>query len=494
MKKQFCLLFILLLLLTGPVTAQRILSLDSCRALAVKNNKKLLIGDDNIEAAEYEHKAAKTKFLPKLTADASYIYNARTTHLLSKDQRNTLKNLGTLSGTKFQQTAASIAQQFPELAPLLQSLGTATVPALNNLGSTINRAFETDMHNIFAGSLVLTQPLYMGGRLKAYDKITNYTKLLLGNERNEALQQTILETDQAYWQVVSLANKKELAESYVKMLQKIDGDIQKMYTQGVATKANTLTVRVKLNEAELTLTKVDNGLSLSRMLLCQICGLPINDKIQLQDEKNKNLSTRPCILQPDTIVAYQNRQDLQMLEQATKISDQNVKLARSLFRPQLGAFGAYTLSNPNVYDGFHNKFGGNVSVGLALHIPLWTWNEGRYHVRAAQAEARASRHLYQDAKEKIDLQLNQAKYKVDEANKQLITAMNNLDKANENLHYADVGFHEGVIATSDLLEAQTAWLEAQTQKIDAQIDIRMTEATLLKALGILDGTNQTIIN
>lgn len=48
-----------------------------------------------------------------------------------------------------------------------------------------------------------------------------------------------------------------------------------MITEGVATKADGLSVKVKVNEAEMKLTQVDNGLSLSKMVLCQLCGLPL---------------------------------------------------------------------------------------------------------------------------------------------------------------------------------------------------------------------------
>ena len=480
-KSSFLLLFFFLFIEIS--WAQRVLSLDSCRALAIHHNKNLLIQQDQIEAATYENKAAKTKYLPKLSGEASYIFNARETHLLSKDQRNSLNNLGTNSGTALQQVAQQIAQQYPDMLPLIQNLGTKSVPLLNNLGKSITRAFETNTHNIFAGALVLTQPLYMGGRIKAYNNITNYAKLLLGNQYNNMLQNVILEIDQAYWQTVSLTNKKELAESYITMLEKLNNDIQKMYKEGLTTKASTLTVAVKLNEAEMALMKVENGLSLSKMLLCQLCGIPVNENIKLADENVKQLNLTGTTLLPDTLQAYSNRTDLKALEQATLIAKENVKIVRSAFLPNIALIGAYTLTNPNIYNGFHNKFGDNLSIGVSLHVPIWRWNEGKYHIRAAKAEARASLRTYEEAKEMINLQLNQAKYKADEAIKQLSTAERNLEKADENLKYADIGFHEGMIPASDLLTAQTAWIDAQSQKIDAQIEIKLAESTLIKALG-----------
>ena len=59
----------------------------------------------------------------------------------------------------------------------------------------------------------------------------------------------------------------------------------------------------------------------------------------------------------------------------------------------------------------------------------------------------------------------------------------NLEKADENLHNAQVGFEEGILTTDNVLEAQTAWLKAQSEHIDAEIDIKLCEVYLSKALG-----------
>ena len=49
MRKFFC--FIWLVCLTFSVGAQEVLSLDSCRALAIANNKELLISQEKINSA-----------------------------------------------------------------------------------------------------------------------------------------------------------------------------------------------------------------------------------------------------------------------------------------------------------------------------------------------------------------------------------------------------------------------------------------------------------
>ena len=481
MKKTAVLLF--LLTFSYAVYGQRTLNLDSCRAMALKNNKDIWMSQDAITSAQYEHKAAQTNYLPKVNVEAGYLWNQKSVHLLDKDTRSKLTSMGTSAGSDMSKFAAAIAGQYPDLVPLLQSIGTPMVSALNGLGTGIANAFQTSTYNIWAGAVGLTQPLYFGGRIKAYDKITNFTTELLGAQHDQLQQDVIYSTDQAYWQVVSLSEKKQLAESNVKMLQKIDSDIEKMYKEGLATKASTLTVRVKLNQGEMTLTKVSDGLSLSRMLLCQIIGIPVNSNITLADEGKTDLDVKISLQLPDTALAYNQRKDLQALSKSISIADQNVKFVKGNYLPSLALTSGYTLSNPNVYNGFQNKFAGNISVGVTLHVPIWNWGEGKYRVRAAKALALRQRHQYEDAKEKVDLQINQAKFKVDEAQKKLIMARKDQEKADENLHYADVGFHEGVIAAADFLEAQTAWIQARTEKLDAEIEVKLTEIYLSKTLG-----------
>ena len=285
---------------------------------------------------------------------------------------------------------------------------------------------------------------------------------------------------------MSLASKKRLAESYVQLLQRMDSDVTKMIKTGVATRANALTVSVKLNEAEMALTKVDNGLSLARMLLCQLCGLPLDTQFTLEDENKELSSTAGGNSAFDMSMALSRRPDLRSLELAADIYDKKIKLARSENLPQLALVGNYLLTNPSVFNGFEKKFKGMFNIGVTLSAPLFRWGEGRNKVRAAKAQAAAARYQLDEAREKVELQVNQASFRVTEANKAFARAVKNCERAEENLRTASVGFKAGVIPTSDMLEAQTAWVSAQSEMVDAAIDVRLTQVYLQKSLGTLE--------
>ena len=483
MKKLF--LLTILLHLTFIVKAQTSLSLDSCRALALTNNKDLLISHEKINAAHYQRKAAFTNYLPNFSATGAYMRNQKEFSLLNNDQKTALSGLGSNLAGPIGQAAAGIIATYPELAPLISSLSGSLPAALDQAGNSLVDALRTDTRNVYAGAITLTQPLCMGGKIRAYNKITKYAEELARQQHNGGMQEVIMSTDQAYWQVISLVNKKKLAEGYLKLLQQLDSDVEKMIAEGVATKADGLSVRVKVNEAEMTLTKVEDGLSLARMLLCQLCGLDLSSPITLADENMENIPLIPTDTHFDLSTAYENRPEIRSLELATQIYKQKVNVTRAEHLPSIALMGNYMVTNPSVFNSFENKFKGMWNVGVMVQLPIWHWGEGIYKTKAAKAEARIAQYQLQDAREKIELQVNQAAFKVNEAGKKLVMASQNMEKAEENLRYATLGFREGVIATSNVLEAQTAWLSAQSEKIDAQIDVKLTEIYLKKSLGTL---------
>lgn len=449
------------------------------------------MSQEKINAAHYQQKAAFTNFLPKLDVAGTYMRTQKEISLLNDEQKTTLANMGTATQPALQQlgqAAQGLIQQNPSLqstlAPILNTMG--SVPnLLNQAGQGIVDAFRTDTRNLFAGMATLTQPIFMGGKIIAYNKITKFAEQLAESQHATGMQDVILNTDQAYWQVISLVNKKKLAKSFLELVQKLDSDVNKMVKEGVATTADELSVKVKVNEAEMTLTQVEDGLSLSKMLLCQLCGLPLNSDIKLADEDIDNLSLPTVQAEGNVDVALANREELKSLDLAAKIYEQKVNVARAEFLPSVGFTANYLFTNPSLVNGFERKVRGMWAVGVLVKVPVFHWGEGLYKVKAAKAEANIARYKLDDVKEKVELQVTQSAYKVNEAAKKLVMAEQNMNKAEENLKYANLGFKEGVIPTSNVLEAQTAWLSAQSGKIDAQIDVKMSEVYLNKSMGTL---------
>ena len=327
----------------------------------------------------------------------------------------------------------------------------------------------------------------MGGAIVAANKMADLSEQLTANQTEQRRQQTIYDVDQAYWQVVSLVHKKRLAESYLRLVSQLETDISKMVSEGVATRSDLLSVSVKVNEAEMSVTKVSDGLVLSRMLLCQRIGLPVSEQIALADENDRDIFVEEeTASAPNVALAMNLRPELRMLQNTIDISKQSTRLLRAGNLPQVLLTGGYAVSNPNMFNGFEKKLDGFWHVGVIARVPIWNWGDVRYKVRASKgATAIASLEL-EEAREKIELQVSQTRFRVDEAYKRLAMARSDIRHADENLRTANLGFKEGVISTTAVMEAQTAWLQAQSQHIDAAIDVRLSQTDLEKALGTLD--------
>lgn len=449
---------VLLLLFGKMVSAQQTLSLQECRDLAVKNNKELRIAEEKIRMADYEKKVALTKYFPQISANGAYMWNQKDLNLL---------DMGQLSSS----LASSLG-------------GLAQLPVVQQTVGAINDLQHLDIQNVWVGNVALVQPVFMGGKIVTYNQITAYAKELALSMNDQKLQDLLYKTDETYWQVVSLVNKKKLADAYVELLRKTDEDMAALIAEGVATQADGLSVKVKLNEAEMAQTKVNNGLALSRMLLAQLCGLPLTDTLTLADEQLDNFPVEERTTSVDMNQAFMNRNELKSLDLASKIYKKKERIVLADLLPTVAFSANYFVTNPNLFNGFKNDFAGMFNLGVIVRVPITGWWEGSYKRNAARAETRIRQLEWEDAREKIELQVNQSVYKVNEASKKLAASNRNMENAEENLRSANLGFEEGVIPALNLMAAQTAWFSARSTLIDAQIDMKLTQVYLNKALGV----------
>lgn len=494
MKYTWLYLFIFLMV-SQIISAQQTLTLEECRTMALEGNKQLQVKRAEQQLAKQTRESTRMLYMPKLNLQGAYLRTNEELSLLNDDQKNTFSNMGTALSGSLQQNVpnliTSLAQQgiiTPAQAQGLAQVAGQSLPqlqqSLNQLGEEVVDAFRTDSRNLMVGSVNLTQPLYTGGKIQAANKMADLNEELTATQTELTEDELRQKTDEAYWLVVSLRHKERLATSYRDLLQHLDGDVQKMIREGVATKADGLSVSVKLNEAEMTLTQVEDGLVLSRMALCQLCGMPADSQIVLVDEQKEDLADSDETPVASMEQVMENRPELRILRTARQISDQKIKMAKADYIPTLALTAGYTLTNPNLLNGFQKRFGGIWHVGALLSMPISNLWENRSKVAAARTQGYIFDLKREDAESLIGLQVNQDEFRLSEARKKLKMTEKNIASADENLHSANTGFAEGVFTATTVMEAQTAWLKAKSQQIDAQIDVRLALSELKKSMGL----------
>lgn len=452
------------------VSGQQAMSLEECRRLALENNKKLKMADEQIKSAKAKRQEAFTKYLPGVDAMGVYMRNQKEINLLSEDAYLPVGTVGADGKWTLRPDQVMLS---PDGKPLPKDY--ALLP---------KEAMTVDDRNTALLQVGLTQPVYMGGKIRAYNQLAGLSERLAEAGREQELQQVIQETDEAYWQIVSLANRRNLAEKFAETLKKFTRDVEVMYETGMSTKADMLSVKVKLNQAEMTLLRVEDGLALSRMALNRICGLPLDTVYVLKEELLNALPVSETSA-PGIEQVYGNRPEINSLALAADIYREKEKIARSAYLPTVAFTANYIAMTPSFFDGISTKLDGMWSVGVGVKAPIFHWGAARKTVRSARAETEMMNFRLQEAKEQIELQVNQAQFKIKEAARKMQVAESNREKADENLKYARLGFQEGTIPVSNVLEAQTAWLSAHSDVIDSRIEMKLCEVYLQKAYGVL---------
>ncbi len=496
MRKNIVILIVSLSALSLQAQAQQqVLTLDECRQLAIENSSSLKTAEEKVQISKYDQKIAAANYFPKVTASGTYMYANKNLQLVSDEAMSQISNMGTtIQGDIATQMKAILSDPdiFAKVVsdPALKKLvtyvqNTDIATPINAIGAQISDALSIDVSHTTAGVISVQQPIFMGGKILAANKMASDAHKLAQAQYDQEHAQVLVDIEQAYWQIVSIAGKQRLAKGYAELLHQMEGDVDALIAEGFATPSDALTIKVKANEADMLLTKATNGMALAKMLLCKECGLPLDSDIVLADEELDRIP------QPEITVAlsdeeiYDARPEIKSLTLAQDIYARKVAIARSEMLPTVALTANYIVSNPSLLNGYQKEFGTFMTAGVVVSVPLFHGGEYYNKTRKAKAEANLTQIKLDDAKHMISLQVAQLRQQETEALEKLTTAESNLANAEENLRVATEGWNEGMIASNVVLQAQTAWLQANSEVIEAGVELQMSSVNLAKAEGRL---------
>jgi len=239
----------LLLALCLPIAAkaQTTYSLDQCKALAKENNVKLKRARLEITDAKEQQKEARTKYLPTVTANGTYFHSAD--YLMQEE------------------ISLSPADQ-QKLAAIVKGIGLN--PAILAALPT-SYTFQAIKHGTLA-SIIAMQPVFAGGRIINANKLaavqTQVKELMLEQNADEVAQTT----EVYYNQLLALYEQEKTLDAADKQLENILKDANNAYEAGVSNKNDVLSVKLKQNEMAVNRLKLNNGISLCKMVLAQYIG------------------------------------------------------------------------------------------------------------------------------------------------------------------------------------------------------------------------------
>ena len=161
-------------------------------------------------------------------------------------------------------------------------------------------------------------------------------------------------------------------------------------------------------------------------------------------------------------------------------------LAAAGLQPNIVASAGYVYTNPNVENGFSNKWNskGFFSAGVVVNVPI-VHADDILRYKAAKHAANAVTLKTEETRELLTLQTTQANQKLTEAQQKIALARLTQANAAEVLRMAQESYEAGMITLTELMQAQTAWLAAASDLVDAETEAKTTETQLRKYLGKL---------
>lgn len=455
-------------------------TLQQCRELALSQSNSSKSQQETLLAAKYNRQAALAAMFPRITANASYTWNSRDAHLIANQMEFPF---GTVTATE--DGTPSFHWKTESTNQTIKDIQTEAGQAIANGYQAIYDKLTVDLTHVLVAHVGITQPIYVGGRLVQAYKIAKASENIAIIKSEAEHDDIIYNVDEAYWRVVSVSKKKELAEQYYALLCQLEKDVQAALEGGLVTQSDLLQVTTKRGDAEVKKLQAENGLTLSQMALAQICGLPLGTLFML-DESGLSETFLPMD-SINTELAVNNRNELQIMQEAEKIAKSNAMLMAAGLQPNIVASAGYIYTNPNVDNGVSSNWDGKgfFSAGVVVNVPI-AHADDILRYKAAKHAANAVVLRTEETRDLLTLQTTQANQKLTEAQQKIALARLTQNNAAEVLRMAQESFAAGLITASELMQAQTVWLAAASDLVDAEVEAKTTETQLRKYLGKLE--------
>lgn len=422
-------------------------SLEQIKDSALNHNIAIRSAQHSLDAAKEQRKEAFTKYFPNISGTGLW-FNA------NKGMAQTTLNL---SENISPELGATLAQMFPPEA----------------IAALANPISISMMKNGTIGSLMAVQPVFAGGQ------IINGNKLAKVGEDVSRLQMQLSENEvektaeQYFWQLASLQEKMKTIEAVYTLLSDIRKDVEVALKAGVAMRNDLLQVQLRQNEVASQKLKLQNGLSLVRMLLSQYCGLrDTSFVIAYQTD-----ASSPLLSKQDHDQALSATAEYQLLGKQVEAANLQKKLAVGQNLPTVAVGAGYT---------YHNLLDNDHTFGIlfaTVNVPITDWWGGSHAIKRRKIEYQKAEEQFIDNAELLKIRMQNAWNGVEESYQQLLLAQLSIEQAEENLRMNRDYYRAGTSKMSDLLEAQLLYQRACDKHTDAYADYQNKLLEYRQAIG-----------
>ena len=421
----------------------QVLTLDSCLALARKNNADIRTSQLEVLKAQEVKRQAFTKFFPQVS------FSANTYYAVDPLIRFGINDI-----------------ESNDMRELLQVIYE---------GAEMGGAdFKSEMTLMKKGSSIsgnFVQPLFAGGRIINGNRLASLG-VDAANLMAEAKTRDVIENiESSYYLVTGLQQKVATLKAALDLIDSLDRTVQAALANGLVTNADALQVQLKRNEMLANQQQLTSGIRLSKRLLCQQIGIDYSDDIRFEEPAG---GTEPPALFVNKTTGDSLRPEMKLLElnvQAEKLK-KSMTIGESL--PQLAIVGITFYGNI-----LKKETSSNGIALLTLSVPLTAWWETAHKLHQHNIAIEEAQIMQDNLGRMMSLEEEKAYSDMMDAYLLMKSDSSALSVAEENYRLANLNYTAGNTTLSDVLQAHALLLQAQNAITDRKTTYTLARRRLL---------------
>ncbi len=337
------------------------------------------------------------------------------------------------------------------------------------------------LKNNFTAALNLDAMIFDGSYFVALQGAREYRKYTTREfaTRKREVEGEVIE---AYLPALLIQENIELLDKNIDNLEKLLFETRELYKAGFAEQLDI--DRQALSLANLRIER-ENLVRQKEVALTNLkftIGYPLNEPLVVADDLDQ------MVLQAsDEVVAadvdLSRRPEYELLSQAVRMNELNIKLNRAGYLPSLRAFGTYQQQYQG--DDFESGFWAPAGfVGLSLNVPIFDGLDKKAKVQRAQLDLEKALNEKENLERAITLEVKNARTNYFNARQRLEGQQGNLELAQRIYETTQVKYREGVGSSLEITQAEQSLYSSQSNYMQAMYDLLLAKSRLELALGL----------
>ena len=419
----------------GPI----VLTLEKAIALALEQNRDVMIAAQDRYKADAQENEALSGALPQINISGNYTRNIK--------------------------------------KPVLFIPPNSLINPSNSV-----QKFELGSDNAYTLGASLSQPLFsrkVGVALDIAELYSEYADKAL-----QATEQDVVRgVKKAFYGVLLAKKLVEANRQGFDVVKANFENVQAQYRHGTAAEFDLLRAEVQLANTEPLLISAENALVLASYALKNILSIPLDQDITLEGEFAFE-SVPQAVLDDARKTALATNPTIVGLSLQESLLEKNISIVKATYFPSLNLTGSYQWQTQDNTLQFKNyNWANSLNFGLQLSYTLFDGFATSARAQQALVDKEKVHYTRLKAEEGLKIQLQSSELRMAEARKRIEAQERSLAQADKAVRIAQTRYKSGVGTQLELLDTQVAMTRVQTNYAQGIYDYLVAKADWQYAIG-----------